>query len=762
MSAVEFIPLRPTPDQPDARDGERIELVMKRWRSQDAAYLQFAKTVEEHVRMLSGRQWDQWSDLLGRYVDVLRYMTDEERKYRMRPVMDYLGYWFLVTLSKATENAPAIGFMPSTSDRFDAILAEVMEPVWKTLFGEMEMDAKNVRAVGWALVAGECHSYTFPEFTSGPPRELIAPAVLSLARDDGTLVERPVEAVPFDVTGNPLAQLVPDPETGDYGYDITGDPYRDREGSPKVNILCPLEIRAEWGQHIPWNDKRWVIRRAFLTPADIEQRYGVQVEADAFPDAEDEVGPGYLERLLFGSGYFGAAQNPSIAGDTNPAARGMEGFVTVYEMWERPCPGHTDENEAADIAGGRLLVVAPSAKTEGGRVLWDSLRPFRCRAAGPIRRFGFIDIPGRPFHTTMLERLVPLQKRLNRVEAQIAEHTNLCTNPILFYHESVGIDEDEFVARPGLHIEYGGVLGGGAPAFWLAPPTLSPDVWKHKADVIQQLFTIGALMGNSSETPTASASGDLVEELRYNADRPLTPLTQNLVRFNAEIAEDVLAILPAIWTAEKMITYAGADNVVRTVTVLPEMFEGRVNVKPIVESAAAESKERRRQRVKELFALGAFGDPANPMEKPKAVATLLELFNYPDLTRATRPGGVHRVMAEQNLGRLVRGEPAAAIPILEVYNIAVHLEVTETFMASPEYLTLPVTVQAEFENHRQFLLAARQVQQLAMMARQAPMMAAQAQLAGATQGAMAASAAETGPAIEPGNPEAPSQDSLAA
>jgi hypothetical protein len=122
----------------------------------------------------------------------------------------------------------------------------------------------------------------------------------------------------------------------------------------------------------------------------------------------------------------------------------------------------------------------------------------------------------------------------------------------------------------------------------------------------------------------------------------------------ADIAEDVLALLPTIWTEEKVIAYAGSDNVVRTVTVLPEMFSGRVNVKPSIESASAESKSARRQRLMQFFTLGAFGDPRSP----QAMSTLLELSQFPDLNRATRPGGVDRVMAEHNLGRLVRGEPA--------------------------------------------------------------------------------------------------------
>jgi hypothetical protein len=36
----------------------------------------------------------------------------------------------------------------------------------------------------------------------------------------------------------------------------------------------------------------------------------------------------------------------------------------------------------------------------------------------------------------MLEKLVPLQKRLNRIEAHIAQHSNLCSDPILLVHDA--------------------------------------------------------------------------------------------------------------------------------------------------------------------------------------------------------------------------------------------------------------------------------------------------------------------------------------
>lgn len=727
---------------------DRVELVLRRFHSQDAAYLGFSKTVEEHVRMLSGRQWDVWSDVLGRFVDVLQYMSDDEKKWRQRPVVDYLGYWYQLTLSKASENPPVISFMPATGDRVDSMLAEVMDPVWKTIYDQGDMDARMLRATAWAIVAGEAYLMTRADFADGPAQQVVGPAVLSLAREDGTTIERAVDGVPYDEHGEPQAALQEDPENpGEYGYDLVGDPYTSREGTVKYDAPSPLEIRSQWGSHIPWVDKQWIIHRWFLTPAQVERRWGVECDPDHYPDSSD-LAPGYLERLIFGSGYFGAARNDPTGASTSTVTKQREGYVCGYTLWEKPDPTNSPSDKDEGRAGGRLLVVTAT------KVLWDSERPFLTEAAGPIRRIAFMDIPGRPLGSTPLEKMVPIQKRLNRVEAQIAEHTNLVTNPVLLVHELAGIGDDEWIARPGTVIPHG-YMGAGAPAMWLAPPALSSDVWKHRQALIEHLFTIGGIQGNQSGPPTPNASGELVEQLRFNADRPLAPLTRSLAIAMADVAEDTVAILPTLWTQEKIIHYAGADNVVRTVTVLPEMFEGRVNVRPSLDSAAAESRDHKQQRLVQLYQMGAFGNLLDPAGQQKATAKLLELLNFPDMSRAMRPGGVNRVTAEHNLGRLVRGEDAQAIPVFEWYDFDAHLAVFEEYMSAPEYVEqLAPDAQKQFVLFREVLMGGQQTAAINKVKRMAGVQAQAGAAQAAAAGVVSRVAAASG-ASAPAGPDAP-------
>ena len=704
-----MIPIRVSPKEPDGHDEDRVRLVEERWAHQDQSYITIERTIEEHIRMLAGRQWDVWSDLVQGFVDPTRYMNDEERKWRQRPVMDYLGYWYMVTLSKVTENAPIVGFLPANGDEHSAKLAEVMDPIFKSIADETEMGDRRIQAAAWCLAAGEAYYLSRPDFRTGKTRERRGPAVVPYAMSEAEDAQDVVvEDAPYNEKGEPQVEVYQD-ETGEMVSEETGDPYLDAKAQIRVDVLSPLEVRSQWGNGIPWNEKQWMIHRWFESPSEVEEMYGEKVEPDAHAAYGDAM-PGTLERMLFGAGYHGASRGDRASQNADADSKLLQQFVKGFTMWEKPCPEYPE---------GRLLVIA------GGKVLHDSVRPFKTECAGPIRRVRFIPLPGRPIGSTPLEKLVPLQKRYNRVEAQIAEHTNLCTNPILLIHEDAGINPDEIEARPGLRIPHSAPAGVRG-AEWLSPPALGIDVWKHKSDVRDHLFTIGSITGNESGIPGSDSSGELIQQLRYNADRPLSPLTRSLEFAEAGVAEDWMAMLPVIWDEETIIHYAGEDNIVKTVTVLPEMLEGgTVSARPVLESAAPESREKRQERALMLYQMGAFGNIQDPMQQQQAVKRLLELSRFPELTRASKPGGVHRIMAEHNLGKLLRGVAPDTIPVLPMYNLAVHLEIMDEYMASPDYLA--GDYQEEVAVYRETLWQASQAQMMQQMAEQgAVQMAAQA------------------------------------
>jgi hypothetical protein len=415
-------------------------------------------------------------------------------------------------------------------------------------------------------------------------------------------------------------------------------------------VLNPIQVRGEWNQK-PWTEKKWHIHRDYFSPEEVKARYGVEVSADVSQSGTSS-GPGYLERLLFNSGHYGAAQ---AGGTLSTAVFGtgtapQEGYVCVDEMWEKP----SAENDQQ----GRLLIVTKD------KVLYDGARPFpKLQGASPIRRYEFVGVPGRPNGTTPMEFLVPLQRTYNKGWAQAMEHRALMTNPMILADDSAGLDEDQFVAAPGA-ILMGGMRDGKPMVAAFNPPKLSEDFWRLQDLIYQTFLFLGNVHGTEGQTPTDNASGELVTQLRANSDRFIGPTARSLVTEISRQAEDWVAILSVMWTRPKLISYAGDDRIAQTISIGPELWEGNVNAVPDVESMIPEGRGEKQARVFQLWQAGWFGAPADP----KTQAKVAPMMRFPNLNRAALPGGVDAVTANQNLGQLLLGVSPDEIPLFDAYN----------------------------------------------------------------------------------------------
>jgi hypothetical protein len=146
--------------------------VRQRWSSQDALLAQRDRQIEENVRMLAGRQWEVFSPQLGRFVDISIYMSEKERAFRQRPVVNRLLYWFMLTHARLTENPPVVSFQPSTADRKDSLLAEVMDVVFKTLWQQAGMLEVIDRMMTWLIPAGTAYLKSRIDFQGGSEVQL--------------------------------------------------------------------------------------------------------------------------------------------------------------------------------------------------------------------------------------------------------------------------------------------------------------------------------------------------------------------------------------------------------------------------------------------------------------------------------------------------------------------------------------------------------------------------------------------------------------
>lgn len=671
----------------DANRGRRLELVKSGWASFDDLVRQQNRTIEENVRMLSGQHHSIYHPVLNRWLDVSEWMPRDEMKWRARAVINRLLPWYMVTHARATENTPIISYVPGP-DELDAELAQVLDIVGKTTWWEANMEDVHDRLMGWVIVAGRGHLLSRINTQKGRLRPWVGRDLVPLVDayeqpipdNDGGQAHVMMDGVPFDKEGKALAVARPNGA----GYELvpTGEPHATPIGALEVDVLSPMQVRGSWGPQ-PWHAKRRHFIRSFHTPEEIFDMYGVEVKPNVRGGSVSDIGE--LERLLFGTGFYNAAGGEMQAQTT---ATNIDGYVEVTQLWEAPC-GYGGMERTEESPGGRWLVCTPDV------VLRDGVRPADFPYTSPLNTFEFVRIPGRPGGTTPQEALNPIQKLYNDGYGRIRDHVNLSTNPKGVIDAGSGMKTGSFTNKPGEN--YILTRRPGVPAIeFVAPPRLGEDVYRFQEMLRGELDDIGFMIG-ASDPGAPGESGEKLKEARFNTDRYMGPTMRRAAGEYGRMFETWGVLYPLIFDMETVLHYAGDDNVARTVTVFPELFQkGKADVRPDVESMLPEGRGEKQEKVYKFYMDGLFGLPGTP----EALKKFWEAIHMPHLGRVGKPGGVDRVTAEQENGELLLGADPMGIPVYEWYDDLVHLMVHESFMKSPEFKKQAPEVQDAFALHR--------------------------------------------------------------
>ncbi len=683
--AIQETPALRRDNKPDAMDDKRALWAWERFTAQDGAYRLRDRGIEENIRFLSGQHWWVYHHLLG-WKDITYWMSDEEKRWRQRPVFNRILPWFILTHARMTENPFICTFAPGP-DRRDAELAEMLDVLYKAKWRGLHMTDVWDRCAGWLIAAGAVFPQTRVDLNKGEWRKWIGEAEVPLiGPDDQSIIDprtgepatQKADGVPFDSDGNPLAVMRAD------GLQILGEPHAEREGDIVVDVFSPLEVRGQWGP-LPWQEQRIHMSRSYLTPEDVYERWGIECEPDVRGEAASSAG--FLERVLFGSGFYGAASS-SIGSEFGVTGNAKDGYCAVQTTWMAPSKRIEGMEEAPDKPGGRMLVSTRE------KILADGPRPIAYPHTSPIRCFEFLRVPGRAGGTTPEEMMKSPQRAFNTGWKQILENRALSSSPQQVYDLGSGLKADQVDNRPGR--QYGVRMRTGiTPIQWIVPPPMGADVWRTQEALVAEMQFLGSTHGTQPAEFSDDASGELVRELRFNDDRFLGPTMRRASEEMGRMMHDWMVIWPTLYTMETILSYTGADNVARALTLMPDLLKaGVADAVPDLESMLPEGRGERRARTYKMWQDGAFGDP----NSPEALRKLHELSNFPHMSRTSKPGGVHWTTAEQENGELLQGGQP---PSYEWYDDEIHLAAIGDFMSTPEWRRLSEEIKIGFVLHRQ-------------------------------------------------------------
>lgn len=311
------------------------------------------------------------------------------------------------------------------------------------------------------------------------------------------------------------------------------------EGDVEVIAVSPFEI-------YPYS----------LTAADIEGQPSI-IHAKALPVREIFAAYG-VELVGKDVEEFGSPSPfKTNWGGNMPEITGVDrGYELVIERYEKP---------TAERPDGRLTVVA------GGKLLYDGILPYRNGLDGargyPFVKQTSIPAAGCFFGTSVVERLVPLQRAYNAVKNRKHEFLNRISMGTVAVEDG-SVDADEFAEdglMPGKVIVY---RQGSQPPEMLTLGSVPTEFEKEEENLLSEFTQVsgtGELTDNAdSFAGITSATG--LQLIIEQDDQRLSLTYGEVKRALKQIGRHILRLYRQFATELRLKEYAGGGDVLTVVS----------------------------------------------------------------------------------------------------------------------------------------------------------------------------------------------------
>lgn len=603
--------------------------------------------------MLSGQR-AEWIPALGEFVNLSAFV-DGDDQWRANPVFSNLKKWYDLNLAKLTENLPTLRAIPATSDSMDAKLAEFFDPIFRFEWNQMRVPEQMFAMMGWMLTTGRFVVYMRWDMTKGPIEDWTAPDQIEVP--DGMGGVRTI------ITPQEYAQ----------GKQSLGD--------MTLDVLPPTAVLWPFGPEPCWQ-KPWMIHDYLLHVDEIKERFGIEVQPDSLAGQDD-----LLSYVGFTDPYGMPTSQGGWSRMADPAV--LEGMKKCKTRWSLP---------TAQDPNGRVTIVTRE------KVLWDAPNPYvipgqKERVLIPYYAFDRVGYPFRQEGLSDLEVMNPIARARDRRGAAMMDSADHLEQSLTIYNKAVlGDQPDSAFNRTGA-LMGADFFSGGMPVQRLDPPGLpqgSLELWGLLDDEMTRAGNMDSPVPKGS---TNDPSGELLRQMRFDIDRPLSSTLRYHSYIWARVGEDLAHILGCCCTDTRLLSMSGEDNAWTFLEVGPELFQGSINVEPVLESAVLETRQDKQNRILQAFQQAA----ALQVQDPKLAQQFLQVLNYPDIVRATRPGGeAYSLAVRENVEMFLSGEPATVWP---EQDHAVHIEQHKAAMQGTRFRDADPVIQQAFRLHLQIHIA---------------------------------------------------------
>lgn len=406
-----------------------------------------------------------------------------------------------------------------------------------------------------------------------------------------------------------------------------------REGGIVHTVVPALEIYPESPFKEYVEQQRSIFHVRPMDVEEIEEVWGIKLpgrEMDVYNLENSRISTG-------GLGYTASVQRY-----TKGRMRNAE---LVIEATYLPCKKYP-KGKLITVVGDKLAVYMDLPWLVG-----DDFRP-----SHPFTKQVCIRRPGCFWGRTVVERLIPVQRRFNALKNKKQEYINRIVLPVWFAEQDSLIYREEIAQtglRPGEIVEYR--QGTKKPEAG-DPPQLPASLIREEAELLQLFTTISGVSDFSSQSKVSPGTPGIVAELIRQQDDSRASLTSENIEIAAkEIGRKWLRLYKTFVSTPRVTRMVGNDfnrvHIMRWSVNDITSYDVTLETEDLLNTTMAQ----RRNMAMLMMDKGLLNDPETGKVDKKIRLKMFELFEMGNWESAVSDDSIHERRADDENQSFLEG-----------------------------------------------------------------------------------------------------------
>jgi len=223
--------------------------------------------------------------------------------------------------------------------------------------------------------------------------------------------------------------------------------------------------------------------------------------------------------------------------------------------------------------------------------------------------FGLIEMPGQFWYRSIIDDVIPIQRRWNSLLSKIEMHNDYYCDPPTVIDPNV-IDPDEWTTEPGLLLEAKTPgMDVRAAVHVLQVPSLQPEIFKEFEILDQQFELVPILNKVSYGKDTSNAtSGKAINFLQEKDDDIVRPIIDQIESGYADVFKTDFELCQDNYDEDRGFAIVGEDNEVEWIEFSKADLDANIDVGVEPGSAMPRSKAAQQSMVMDMLNAGFFTD----------------------------------------------------------------------------------------------------------------------------------------------------------